>query len=315
MSELSWTAIFSQLKNPLLLAPMAGVCDPVFRLICKEMGAALTYTEMISAKGLHYQNAKTAEMLTCFDAEKPVAVQLFGSDPAIMAAQARGLEEQLGSALALIDINMGCPARKVIKNGDGSALMARPLVAAEVLRAVVAAVKLPVTVKIRKGYAADEDTAVAFARMAEQCGVAAIAVHGRTAAQLYHGAADRTVVGRVKQAVRVPVIASGDVFERADIDDYLQNYDADAIMLARGARGNPWIFAGTVPTLQERVAVAWRHTRDLHAFNPRELVTMRRHIPWYFKGTPHATAVRRAAGDCATLQDYEVLFEQVLAWR
>jgi nifR3 family TIM-barrel protein len=332
-------------KGGVLLAPMAGVNDPVFRGICKRMGADLTYTEMVSAKGLEYGSARTETLLVLGEGERPAAVQLFGKDPDTLAEQARRLEAQYQQDIALIDINMGCPARKIAGKGEGAALMKDLPLAERILRAVVAAVRLPVTVKFRKGYEADEDSAVEFARMAETCGVTAIAVHGRTARQFYHGQSDRALIGRVKAAVSVPVIASGDVFTYEDIREYQEDWGADAVMVARGARGNPWIFStqehggtgiaapgragegpavseptgeGSVmpaPTLEERVRVAHEHTVGLAERFPYRLPSMRRHVAWYFKGTPHASAIRRAAQDCKTLLDYEALFEQILAWR
>jgi nifR3 family TIM-barrel protein len=303
------------LGTGLLLAPMAGVNDPVFRGICASFGADLTYTEMVSAKGLEYGNAKTATLRAVGSDEGRVAVQLFGKDPATLAGQARRLEEEYGAGIVLIDINMGCPARKIAGKGEGAALMREPALAEAILRAVVGAVGLPVTVKFRKGYELDDDIAVDFALMAESCGVAAVAVHGRTARQLYHGASDREVVGRVKQAVSIPVIASGDVFAREDIRAYREDFGADAVMVARGARGNPWIFSDADPSLEERVRVAHRHVVDLARLMPRRLTSMRRHVSWYFRATPHAAAIRRAANDCGDLRDYEALFEQILAWR
>jgi nifR3 family TIM-barrel protein len=294
---------------------MAGVNDPVFRGICSSLGADLTYTEMVSAKGLEYGSQKTEALLVLGEGEGPVAVQLFGKEPAVLADQARRLEAACGSRVALIDINMGCPARKIAGKGEGAALMRQPELAEAILRAVVAAVTLPVTVKFRRGYELGEDIAVDFAKRAESCGVAAVAVHGRFARQFYHGQSDREVIARVKRAVSIPVVASGDVFTPADIQSYREDYGADAVMVARGARGNPWIFAGVEPSLEERVRIAHQHTRGLARLFPRRLVDMRRHVAWYFRGTPHATAVRRAANDCKTPQDYEALFEQILVWR
>jgi nifR3 family TIM-barrel protein len=310
-------------EDGVLLGPMAGINDPVFRGICKRMGAGLTYTEMVSAKGLEYESKKTEALLMTGDGEGRVAVQLFGKDPHTVAGQARRLEERYQDDIALIDINMGCPARKIAGKGEGAALMKDPLLAERIIKAAASAVSLPVTVKFRKGYEAGEDSAVEFARMAEASGAAAVAVHGRTARQLYHGSSDRAVVARVKQALGIPVIASGDVFTFADILSYREDYGADAVMVARGARGNPWIFAAGKkpqaaeggPSLAERVRVAHEHTTGLAQRFPHRLPSMRRHISWYFKGTSHASAIRRAAHDCRTLLDYEALFEQILAWR
>lgn len=298
-----------------MLAPMAGVNDPVFRGICKRMGAALTYTEMVSAVGLAYGSQKTETLLYMTDEEKPAAVQLFGKDPATLAQQAAWVEDNYGESIALIDINMGCPARKIAGKGEGAALMRDPALAAQILRAVVAAVRVPVSVKFRKGYALGEDTAVEFARMAQDCGVAQIAVHGRTAQQMYHGESDRALVGRVKAAVDIPVIASGDVFGADDIRAYVEDFGADGVMVARGAQGNPWIFAGHEPGIEERVAVAREHTRGLARMFEHRLASMRKHIPWYFKGLPHVSTIRREVQLCQGLDDYEALFERILAWQ
>ena len=360
----------SLFDRSLLLAPMAGVNDPVFRAICKRHGAALTYTEMVSAKGLEYRNAKTQAMLYISDAERPAAVQLFGSQPEVLAEQARQLEAGLGlgaahpGAVALIDVNMGCPARKIAGKGEGAALMRDMALAEAILKAVVAAVRLPVTVKFRKGYELGEDIALEFARMAESCGVAALAVHGRYARQFYHGLADKDLARRVKQAVSIPVIASGDVFCGADIRFYFEECGVDAVMVARGARGNPWIFSqdwrsepgpagklaspgccdsdlpapghceapqatrqstdtsgntarllsgcdNGLPSLEQRIAVAWEHCQGLAQLAPKRLASMRRHIDWYFRGSPQASAIRRAVNSCSDLEDYRLLLEQV----
>jgi len=301
--------------SQVFLAPMAGINDPMFRLICKRMGAGLTYTEMISAKGLEYNNQKTFDLLCIQDEEKPLAVQLFGKDPVTLSEQAKMLECYLGDALALIDINMGCPARKITSRGEGAALMKDVKLAEQILCAVVGAVRLPVSVKFRKGYEMGEDKAVEFARMAESCGVAQLAVHGRYACQQLHGTSDRELIERVKQAVAIPVIASGDVFTTADIKQYLTKYHADAVLVARGALGNPWIFADRVPTLEERVQTAREHTEGLAAMLPHRLPSMRKHISWYFKGTPHAASIRRAVQGCVRLSEYEGLFRQILSWQ
>jgi nifR3 family TIM-barrel protein len=254
-------------------------------------------------------------MLMMTDEEKPVAVQLFGKEPEVLAQQASELEERYASDIVLIDIKMGCPARKVAGKGEGAALMQDKALAERILKAVVTAIEIPVTVKFRKGYRLYDDTAVEFAQMAESCGVAALCVHGRTAQQQYTGRSDREVIARVKQAVKVPVIASGDVFSRKDILSYHEDFGADAVMVARGAQGNPWLFGTITPSLEERVRVAYEHTVGLATLLPQRLPSMRRHISWYFKGTEHAAAIRRAVHDCKTILDYEELFEQILAWR
>ncbi|MDR1422151.1 MAG: tRNA-dihydrouridine synthase [Coriobacteriales bacterium] len=311
------------LGRGVLLAPMAGVNDPIFRSLCARMGADLTYTEMVSAKGLSFGNQKSFDLLAD-ETKQPVAAQLFGHEPDVLAKQACVLEERFDGNLALIDINMACPARKIVTKGDGAALLREPLLADTIMRAVVSAVDLPVTVKFRKGYELDEDIAVEFARRAQQCGMAALAIHGRTAQQFYHGSADRELIGRVVAAVEIPVIASGDVFTRDDIRFYREEQGARAVMVARGAQGNPWIFsAGStlstgknpsdgVPDLGERVRIAREHTRGLATCYPRRLASMRKHTAWYFRGTPQAGALRRAVQTCVSLADYEALFSWIL---
>lgn len=298
----------------MVLAPMAGVNDPIFRGICKRMGADLTYTEMVSAAGLAYGSQKTQTLLYISKEEAPAAVQLFGKDPETLAQQARYLEEHYGQGIALIDINMGCPARKIAGKGEGAALMKDPALAALILRAVVGAVSLPVSVKFRKGYGLGDNTAVEFARMAQDCGVCQIAVHGRTAQQFYHGASDRDLISQVKQAVGIPVLASGDVFTTDDIKAYLEEQGADGVMVARGAQGNPWIFSRRIPSLQERVDIAREHAQGLAALFPHRLASMRKHIPWYFKGVSHVSTLRREVQTCQTIGDYEALLDKVVSW-
>lgn len=301
-------------NKKVFLAPMAGVNDPVFRAICKSMGADLTYTEMVSAKGLEYGSKKSAAMLTGFAEEGPIAVQLFGKDPIALAEQSAHIVKQYGDNIALIDINMGCPVKKIAGKGEGAALMTDPKTASEILKRVVSAVNIPVTVKFRKGYELDDDSAIDFAHMAQDCGVFAVAVHGRTAKQFYHGKSDRIVVAKVKQAIDIPVVASGDVFTREDINFYLKDCNADAVMVARGARGNPWIFSGVAPTLEQRAKVALEHTIGLFELSPHRLSSMRKHIAWYFKGLPHATSVRRAVNECQDIKEYQNLLSEVLKW-
>ena len=241
-------AFFS--NHPLLLAPMAGVSDEAFRTLCLEQGADLAYTEMVSAKGLSYANEKTRHLLALAPGEERVAVQLFGHEPDTMAAQAAWVEQEMGEALAYLDINMGCPARKIVSKGDGSALMKEPALAADIVRAVARAVEHPVAVKFRRGWAEGCETAPEFARRMEDAGAAMVAVHGRFAEQLYRGRADWGVIARVKEAVRVPVTGNGDVRCGADAAAMVARTGCDAVMIARGAEGNPWVFA------QARAALA-----------------------------------------------------------
>lgn len=289
---------------------MAGVNDPVFRAICRRMGAGLTYTEMVSSKGLAYRNAKTREMIAALPEDRPYAVQLFGSEPEVMAEQARCLEAELGSDLALIDINMGCPARKVVSGGNGAALLREPALAERIVAAVSSAVGLPVTVKMRLVSPQHRDTLL-FSRRMEQAGAAAIAIHGRTAEQYYRGVADKAVVGYLAARLDIPLIASGDVFSQEDIQEYLGR-GASAVMVARGARGNPWVFSGHRPDLPKIVAVAREHTERLYACEPRKLVWMRKHLAWYFKGTPCASHVRRGVQAAVTVEEYLALIDSCL---
>jgi len=307
-------------ENDVLLAPMAGVTDRVFRVLCKEQGCGLTYTEMVSAKGLHYGGSagRSRALLTTDERERPCAVQIFGSDPPIMAEQAARLEEECGEALALIDINMGCPAPKITGNGEGSALMKRPALAAQIIRAVADAVKLPVTVKFRKGWDDESVNAVEFARMAEQSGAAAVTVHGRTRMQFYAGAADWECIARVKEAVSIPVIGNGDVFSPEAYFALKERTGCDGVMVARGAQGNPWIFREIVaakegrlapePTAQERTEMALRHARALvEQKGQHAVIEMRKHIAWYIREMPGAAGLRAAVNGCVTLEQLEAL--------
>ena len=296
-------------NKQLLLAPMAGVNDPVFRAICRRMGACLTYTEMVSSKGLSYKNSKTQEMIAGLPEDKPYVVQLFGKEPEVMAAEARGLQERLGKDIAYLDINMGCPARKVASAGNGAALLQTPEVAAEIVQAVSSAITLPLTVKMRllsenEGMA---DT-LAFAKLMACSGAAAITLHGRTAAQFYTGIANKDAVATLARHLDVPVIASGDVFSYEDMQEYLQS-GASAVMAARGARGNPWIFANHAPSLEEIVSMAKEHTQRLYDWEPRKLVWMRKHLAWYFKGTPSAVRIRTAVQKAVALEDYLAILD------
>ncbi len=291
-----------ELKTPLALAPMAGVTDLPFRLICRRHGCGMTVSEMVSAKGLLYKNVKTTEMLRIAEGERPTAIQLFGSVPQELAEAARMVE---ASGADMIDFNMGCPVAKIVNNGEGSALMKKPQLAYDILAAMVQAVSIPVTVKFRAGWDADNINAVEIAKAAEAAGVAAVAVHGRTRQQFYEGKADWSVIAAVKQAVQVPVFGNGDIFSVDDGLRMLRETGCDGLMIGRGADGNPWIFselaavlAGeqrpAAPTLDVRLQQAAEHLAMLIDYKGEYVAVkeMRRHISAYLKGMPHAAEFR-----------------------
>lgn len=310
-------------ERRLLLAPMAGVSDEAFRTLCREQGADLTYTEMVSAKGLSYANEKTRHLLHLAEGEDQVAVQLFGHEPDVMADQARWVEQEMGETLAYLDINMGCPARKIVSKGDGSALMKTPDLAAAIVRAVSAAVEHPVTVKFRRGWAEGDETCVEFARRMEDAGAAAVAVHGRYALQLYRGRAEWDAIARVKAAVSIPVVGNGDVKSGADAVALVERTGCDAVMIARAAEGNPWVFAQckaalagepepAKPSVEERIAMARRHARLLAEREGRNIVRMRKHAMWYMTGLPGAAAARAKINACVSVEDFDRVFDELL---
>lgn len=312
-------------ERRLLLAPMAGVSDEAFRTLCREQGADLTYTEMVSAKGLSYANEKTRHLLHLAEGEDQVAVQLFGHEPDVMADQARWVEQEMGETLAYLDINMGCPARKIVSKGDGSALMKTPDLAAAIVRAVSAAVEHPVTVKFRRGWAEGDETCVEFARRMEDAGAAAVAVHGRYALQLYRGRAEWDAIARVKAAVSIPVVGNGDVKCGADAVALVERTGCDAVMIARAAEGNPWVFAQckaalagepepAKPSVEERIAMARRHARLLAEREGRNIVRMRKHAMWYMTGLPGAAAARAKLNACVSVEDFDRVFDELLVY-
>ena len=290
------------LDNRVFLSPMAGVTDLPFRLICKEQDCGMLYTEMVNAKALCYDDQNTKKMLKIEEEEHPVAIQIFGSDPEYMGGAAKILNSYPNE---ILDINMGCPAPKVVKNGDGSALLKNPELAAKVLKAVVGNSEKPVTLKIRKGWDDTCINAVEIAKIAEDCGISAIAIHGRTRDQYYSGKADWDIIRQVKENVSIPVIGNGDVFEVEDAINMLNQTNCDAIMIGRGAQGNPWIFkrinhymqTGEIlpgPTLEEKINTAKKHLK-LAVEEHGEYVAvreMRKHIAWYLKGLRNSARVR-----------------------
>lgn len=301
------------LDNNVILAPMAGVTDLPFRILCKEQGAGLICMEMVSAKAIFYNNKNTEELLAIHPEEGPASLQLFGSDPKIIAEMAKRIENR---PFSLLDFNMGCPVPKVVNNGEGSALMKNPSLVREILSALVKAVDKPVTVKIRKGFDEAHCNAVEIAKIAEDCGVAAIAVHGRTREQYYSGSADWDIIRQVKQAVKIPVIGNGDVNSPRAAEEMLSRTGCDGVMIGRAAQGNPWIFRDTAryleegalpepPDRRERKRTVLEHAGLLVECKGEYTAVreMRKHLAWYTAGMPHSARFRQAINAMETLEE------------
>ncbi|WP_305767089.1 tRNA dihydrouridine synthase DusB [Candidatus Epulonipiscium viviparus] len=309
-----------EIPNNIALAPMAGFTDLPYRNICKEFGAGLVYTEMVSAKALLYENDKTCVLLQVADTEHPVAAQLFGSDPSILSAMAQQVSE---SSVDFIDLNMGCPAPKITKNGEGSALLANPKLVYTIVSAVAKASPKPVTVKIRKGYT--EVNAIEVAQAIEAAGASAITLHGRTRDQFYSGVADWDIIKKVKSKIAIPLIGNGDIKSPEDAKAMLDYTNCDAIMIGRAALGNPWIFQRTLhylntgellpdPTLPEKIEIILKHTQSLIAFKGEYIGIreMRAHLSCYIKGFPQAAKLRSELNKATSLDDIKYELNKLL---
>ena len=306
-----------ELENRYILGPMAGVTDLPFRLLCKEQGAGLLCMEMVSAKAIYYNNRNTESLLEIHPDETPVSLQLFGSDPKIMSEMAKRIEER---PFAILDVNMGCPVPKVVRNGEGSALMKEPKLVYEIVSALVKAIDKPVTVKIRKGFDDDHVNAVEIAKIIEEAGAAAVAVHGRTREQYYSGKADWDIIRQVKEAVSIPVIGNGDVTSPQKADELVRRTGCDGIMIARGAEGNPWIFSEMIrweetgelpprPDKDEIREMMLKHARLQLKYKGEfcGIREMRKHVAWYTKGLKGAARLREKVNAVESLEELENL--------
>lgn len=303
------------IENNLVLAPMAGVTDYPFRKICREMGCGLLYTEMVSAKAILYKNKNTEPLLETDESEHPIAVQIFGSEPDIMGDMARKLEEE--RSFDIIDVNMGCPVPKIVNNHEGSALMKEPELVAAILKNIVSKVTKPVTIKIRKGFDDEHVNAVEIAKIAEDCGVSAVAVHGRTREQYYSGKADYKIIAEVKKSVGIPVIGNGDISSAEDAKRMYEETGCDGFMIGRAARGNPWIFREIssyiktgktceAPDMEQVKEMILRHAEMLIECKGEYtgIREMRKHVAWYTAGMPHSSTLRNKVNQ---LESYEEL--------
>ena len=319
--EMQWKIGNVQIDNPFVLAPMAGVTDLPFRTLCKEQGAGLICMEMISAKAISFHNKNTIALMEIDPCEHPVSMQLFGSEPDLMAEVAKSIEDR---DFDILDINMGCPVPKVVRNGEGSALMKNPKLVYEIVSAMVKAIDKPVTMKIRKGFDDSCINAVEIAKIIEEAGAAAVAVHGRTREQYYSGQADWDIIRQVKEAVSIPVIGNGDVTSPQKAEELVKQTGCDGIMIARGAQGNPWIFSEMItyeetgvlperPSLEEIRDMMLRHAR-LQLKYKGEFIgirEMRKHVAWYTKGLKGSAKLREEINRVESYQELEELLFQL----
>ncbi len=309
------------LSSNVIMAPMAGVTDTAYRVLLKEQGAGLTCTEMVSAKGIFYKNKNNKMILQTAPDEHPVAVQLFGSDPVIMASMA----ERIAEDFDIIDVNMGCPVPKIVNNGEGSALMKTPDLAGRILSTMVRVLSKPVTVKFRKGFDDRHVNAVEFAKMAEQSGVSAITIHGRTRSQMYAGNADWDIIRAVKEAVSIPVFGNGDIFTPEDAKRMMDETGVDGVAIARGAKGNPWLIRRTIhyletdellpePELSEKKEMMIRHAELMVEYKGERIAIqeMRKHLAWYTAGIPGSAKLRSEMNSLNTLEELKAFVEGIV---